>query len=82
MAVNCCVVPLGIDGFAGVTAIDTRVAGPTVNVVLPVTPPEALIVLLPCVIDVARPPDVIVATLVSDELQETESVISTVDPSE
>ena len=32
VAVNCCVVPFGIDGFAGVTAIDTRVAGPTVKV--------------------------------------------------
>jgi hypothetical protein len=72
--VNGCVVPLGIDGFAGVTATDTRVAGPTAKVVLPVTPPEALIVVLPCLTAVARPPDVIVATLVSDELQLRELV--------
>jgi len=42
--VNCCVVPLGIDGFTGVTAIDTRIAGPTVNVVVPVTPAELALI--------------------------------------
>ena len=31
MAVNCCVVPLAIVGFAGATAIETRAAGPTVE---------------------------------------------------
>ena len=41
MAMNCCEVPFGIDGFEGVTAIDTRTAGPTVIVVLPVTEPDA-----------------------------------------
>ena len=40
MAVNCCVVPFGIDGLAGVIAIDARTAGPTVKVVLPETPPK------------------------------------------
>ena len=60
---NCCVVPLGIDGFAGVTAIDTGVAGATVKVVLPVTPAElALIWEVPCAAPVARPPAVMVAT--------------------
>ncbi len=57
MAVNCCEVPLAIDGFAGVSAIDTNTAEPTVKVVLPVTPAEvALIWELPCVTPVARPP--------------------------
>ena len=40
VAVNCCVPPLAIDGFAGVTAIDTSVAAVTVSVVLPETVPE------------------------------------------
>jgi hypothetical protein len=40
VAVNCWVLPLAIDGFAGVTAIDTSVAAVTVNVVLPETVPE------------------------------------------
>src|SRR6202022_2729458 len=40
VAVNCCVLPLAIDGFAGVTAMETRVAAVTVSVVLPETAPE------------------------------------------
>jgi hypothetical protein len=40
VAVNCCVVPLGIEELAGVTAMDTSVAGVTVSVVEPVTLPE------------------------------------------
>jgi hypothetical protein len=40
VAVNCCVLPLVIDAFAGVTAIDTSVAAVTVSVVLPETAPE------------------------------------------
>ena len=40
VAVNCCVPPLAIDGFAGVTAMDTSVAAVTVSVVLPETAPE------------------------------------------
>ena len=60
---NCCVVPLGIDGFAGVTAIDTGVAGATVKVVLPVTPAElALIWEVPGAAPPARPPALMVAT--------------------
>jgi hypothetical protein len=34
------VLPLAIDGFAGVTAMDTSVAAVTVSVVLPETVPE------------------------------------------
>jgi len=41
VAVNCCVVPLAIDGFAGVTAIDDSTAAVTVSVVDPVTEPDA-----------------------------------------
>ena len=53
---NCCVRPLAIDGFAGVTAIDTRVAGVTVRTVDPTIAPEvALIVLVPTAAAVASP---------------------------
>ena len=80
---NCCVVPLAIDGFAGVTAIDSNSAGPTVKVVLPVTPPElALISDVLCASPVARAPDVTVATLVFDEAQLTALVRFWMDPSE
>ena len=44
MAVNCCVLPWAIDGFAGVTAIDTNTAAPTVRVVLPVTAPKVALI--------------------------------------
>lgn len=75
--------PSAIDGFTGLTVIDTSTAGPTVNVVLPVTPPEvALIVVLPCWRAAASPPPVIVATPVFDEVQLAELVTSTTDPSE
>jgi len=69
VAVNCCFVPFAIEGFAGVTAIDTSVAAVTVRVVEPVMPAEtALIVLVPAATPVANPPAVIVATVVVTEL--------------
>jgi hypothetical protein len=40
VAVNCSVVPFTIEGFAGVTAIDTSAAAVTVRVVEPVIPAE------------------------------------------
>ena len=56
VAVNCCVAPLAIDGFAGVTAIDCSVAAVTVSTVEPLTAPNvALIVLVPPPAPVARP---------------------------
>ena len=70
VAVNCCFVPLAIEGFAGVTAIDTSVAAVTVRVVEPVMPTEtALIWLVPTPTAVAKPAAVIVATVVVTELQ-------------
>jgi hypothetical protein len=83
VAVNCCVVPLAIDGFAGATEIDTRVAVPTVNVVLPVT-----LVVVAVISDVLRPtpvaspPAAMVATAVFEEAQVTEVVKFFVVPSE
>ena len=40
VAVYCCVAPLAIDVFPGVTAIDTSAALPTVRTVEPVIVPE------------------------------------------
>ena len=61
--------PLAIDGFAGVTAIVTRVGAVTVSVVVPFTLPEvALMVDVPVPTAVAKPPAVMVATLVVAEL--------------
>ena len=75
MALNCCILPWAIDGFAGVTAIDTNAAGPTVNVVLPVTAPEvAPIWDVPWATPVARPVAVTVATAVFDDAQVAELV--------
>ena len=72
VAVNCFVVPLAIEGFAGVTAIDTSVGAVTVRVVVPLRAPEAaLIVLVPAATPVANPPALIVATLVVCEVQVT-----------
>jgi hypothetical protein len=41
VAENCCLAPRRIDGFAGVTAMDTSEAAATVRLVEPVTIPEA-----------------------------------------
>jgi hypothetical protein len=65
VAVNCCVAPLAIDGFAGVTAIDCSVAAVTVRVVEPLIAPDvALIVEVPTPAPVARPATLIVAVVV------------------
>ena len=76
VAVNCCVVPFGMDGLAGVTAIDCSVAAVTVSTVEPVTPLSvALMVLVPVFTPVARPPAVMVATEVVAEAHVTCAVI-------
>jgi hypothetical protein len=51
VAVNCCVSPKAIEGFAGITRIETSSGGLTVRVVEPEMDPElALIVVRPCAI--------------------------------
>jgi hypothetical protein len=56
VAVNCRVSPFAIDGFAGVTPIDTSVAALTVKVVLPLTPPNVAVMTdVPVFTDDARP---------------------------
>jgi hypothetical protein len=46
VAVNCCVVPNGSVGIAGVTAIETSTAAVTVTVVEPVIAPEVAVTLV------------------------------------
>lgn len=87
VAMNCLSVVLGIMGFAGVIAIEDRVAADTVKVVLPETPlSEAVMVLLPVVRLVARPCVPVefemVATLEALDVQVTKFVISCVVASE
>ena len=56
VAVNCCLFPAAIVGAAGVTAIETSVAGVTVKVVEPFNGPEvAVIVVVPAATLLARP---------------------------
>ena len=75
VAVNCCVAPMATEELAGVTAIDTNAGPVTVSPVEPLIPPEvAWIVVLPAATPVAKPPLVIVATDVVDEVQVTELV--------
>ena len=76
MAVNCCVSPLAIDGLPGVTAIDTSVALVTISVSagLVMAPDVAVMFEIPLVSVVARPDELIVATLRADEFQVTEAV--------
>jgi hypothetical protein len=74
VAVNCCEIPNGMFGFAGVTAIKLITAAVTVKVVDPETVPEvAVMVLLPAASAFASPcvgmVVLIVATAVFDELQ-------------
>jgi hypothetical protein len=72
VAVNCCVLPIEIEGFAGATAIETSIGGVTVRVVEPAIVPDiAVIVVLPCAATlVATPAALIVATVGIDELHD------------
>jgi hypothetical protein len=82
MALNCWFVPNAIEGFAGVTAIETRPALVTVRVVDPLTVPElAAIVVVPVPIPLASPAVEIVAIVREDELQVTVPVMFCVLPS-
>jgi hypothetical protein len=84
VATNCCVVPLAIVGVAGVTAIDTSVAGAvTVSATDPLTPPlMAVITVVPGATPVARPAAEIVAVAVVTEVQLAVVVMVWVVPSE
>jgi hypothetical protein len=66
VAVNCWLAPFVIDGFAGVTAIETKVAAVTVNVSAGLVTPEraAVICDVPMAMPLAKPVLAIVATVV------------------
>ena len=75
-------VPSGIVGIAGVTAMETRTAGVMVRVVEPVIEPErAVTALLPTATLVAMPSLLTVATVESVVVQVTAEVRSSVLPS-
>jgi hypothetical protein len=75
VAVNCCVAPLVIDGFAGVTAIDCSVAAVTVSTVEPeIDDDVAVIVEVPTPAPVASPVALIVAVVVVPDDQVTVEV--------
>src|SRR5580765_1931653 len=81
MAANCKVAPTLMDGFVGAMLMETS-AGWTFSVVAPeILPRIALIDEVPGATPVARPPLLIAATRVLDELQVTLEVIVFVVPS-
>lgn len=74
VAVNCSVIPIDTDGFAGVKVIETKVGAVTSRVALPlIVPEEALIVVEPCAKVVARPAET-VAIAELDEVHVAELV--------
>src|SRR5262249_25500177 len=87
VAVNCSVSPLGTDGFAGVTAMETSAAGVTVSTVEPlIFPIVAVILNVPIDAAVARPAALIGAVACGGEfcgreVQVTWSLTSSVEPS-
>lgn len=83
VAVNCSVVPSGIEALSGVTEIATSCAVVTVSTVLPDTVPlVAEIVVCPIAFDVHTPPVLIVAVAKEDEAHVTALVMSSVLPFE
>jgi hypothetical protein len=70
--VNCCVLPRGREGFAGVIVTLDKAAAPTVSVVeLLNVPSTALIVVAPVASVLANPVELVVATVALEELQVT-----------
>jgi len=77
VALNCCVVLLGMLGVIGVITREVRVLDDTVSVVLfDIIPDVAVMVEAPAEKPVASPSSLIVATDVFEELQATADVIS------
>ena len=73
VAANCDVVPVDIDPFAGVTASDTRLAPVTVRDAVPVTDPDATVIVeVPVPRLVANPFESIDATALDPENQITD----------
>jgi hypothetical protein len=73
IAVNCCTVPAGSEGFAGVTAMDDRTALVMVTTMLPLVLPDVtVIVAVPAARAVTKPLLSTVTTFVSEDVQVTE----------
>ena len=69
VAVNCWVLPAAMEGVAGVTEMEVKTAGVTVNAAEPLTAPTAAaMVVVPCATLVANPALLTAATAVADEL--------------
>ena len=86
VAANCWFVPSAMEGFAGVTAIETSAAAVTVRVVLAVIEPEAAVIFAEPVPTVVTNPCepvalLIVATAIVSEPHTTVVVMSCVPPS-
>jgi hypothetical protein len=82
VAVNCCVAPLVIEGFAGVTAMDCSVAAVTVRSVEPeIDDDVAVMVEVPTPAPEAKPTALIVAVVVVPDDQVTVDVKFCVVPS-
>ena len=76
VATNCWVLPAATDGLAGVTAMETSVAGVTVNVVLPLIPSfVAVIVVDPADWLVDSPVLVFIVAFDVSELVQVTSVV-------
>src|SRR6266849_3899168 len=82
LAVNCCVVPNGIEAAVGLTVIAFKTAAVTVKVVVPVMLPDVtLIVVVPVLPPVATPELSIVATALLLDVHVKELVSTCVVPS-
>jgi len=81
-AINCWSVPRAIEGIAGVTEIETRLAGTTVSVAVSLKDPAvAVMVTVPCPAVVASPLLSMPATVLSEEVQVTPLTRSCDEPS-
>jgi hypothetical protein len=78
LAVNCCVPPVGVvaDGGVTVTPTNTTIGDTTESVVEPPTDPiAALIVVVPAVEVLARPPDGPDVTVATEEFEEDQTAM-------
>lgn len=82
VAINCWSVPRAIEGTAGVTEIESRLAGTTVSVAVSVNAPAvAVMVAVPCAIVVARPLPSMLVTVLSEDVHVTPLTRSCDEPS-
>jgi len=73
VALNCCVAPAETDGLEGVTAMETSVGAVTVRRVDPLIVPDvAVIVEVPAAMEVANPTELMVAVLMTEDVQMAE----------